>query len=268
MSEPDDTIKTGDYDTTINVIGGLKDFTSIFKAIESNFNPGDSVKDLVLQRNAFDLRTERSRIRVERAIKRAFLQFYSQDHEDLVQSVFQTNVPLHERELILFWQFALNNKLFREISIHVFSKTYFSGRTGLSKDDIMAYLKEFLNQNKKLHLNWSENTINTLSTKYLNLMTKLSFLEGARTKSFRHITSSTESLILFLYFAKLIDPVSNNILKNEMLLLSFVAPNDITERLKKLSLKGFFNMNFNGVALNIEFSHSYKGICDVLYNRA
>ena len=37
-------------------------------------------------------------------------------------------------------------------------------------------------------------------------------------------------------------------------------------RLKKLSLKGFFNMDFNGVALNIELTHSHEGICDALYN--
>ena len=41
---------------------------------------------------------------------------------------------------------------------------------------------------------------------------------------------------------------------------------DSQDRLKTLSLKGFFNMNANGVALNIELIHSYKGICDVLYN--
>ena len=39
------------------------------------------------------------------------------------------------------------------------------------------------------------------------------------------------------------------------------------ERLKKLSLKGYFNMDFNGVELNIELTHSYKGICDVLSAR-
>jgi hypothetical protein len=128
-------------------------------------------------------------------------------------------------------------------------------------------LKEFLNLNKQLQLSWSESTIKTLSTKYLNLMTKLNFLEGARSKSFRHITSSSESLILFLYLARLIDPGSDNILKNEMLPLSFVASDDVKDRLKKLSIKGYFNMNYNGVALNIELKHSYKGICDVLYHR-
>ncbi|MGZ4042325.1 MAG: BrxA family protein, partial [Bacteroidia bacterium] len=43
---------------------------------------------------------------------------------------------------------------------------------------------------------------------------------------------------------------------------------DIRDRLKRLSLKGFFNMDFNGVALNIELTHSYKEICDVLYNKS
>ena len=84
-------------------------------------------------------------------------------------------MPLSERELVLFWQFALNNRLFREISYQVYIKAYMSGRSGLSKDDITAYLKEFVSHNKELKLNWSENTINTLSTKYLNLMTKLNF---------------------------------------------------------------------------------------------
>ena len=96
-------------------------------------------------------------------------------------------------------------------------------------------------------------------------MTKLNFLEGARTKSFRHITLSAESLVLFLYFAKLYNPKNNNILTNNMLPLSFLTVDEIRQRLKKLSLKGFFNMNFNGVDLNIELIHSYKGSCDVLY---
>jgi len=177
------------------------------------------------------------------------------------------NVLLPEKDLILFWQFALSNRLFREISCKVFIKVYFSGRSILSKDDLIAYLKEFLSQNKRLNLKWSENTINTLSTKYLNLMTKLNFLEGARIKSFRHIRTSAEALVLFLYFARLHDPENSNILKNDMLPLSFVTLEDLRERLKKLSLKGYFNMNFNGFTLNIELTHSFKGICDVLFNR-
>ena len=265
MFELSNTNKLGNYDTSINVIGGLRDISVIYKAIESHFNEKDTLNDLISGRNEFNLRTEKSRMRIEKAIEVSFLRFKNQDHSDLIKSIFSGNTHIQEKGLILFWQFALCNRLFYDISTQVFIKAYFSGRTHLSKNDIIAYLKEFLAQNKPLNLKWSEITINTLATKYLNLMTKLNFLEGARTKSFRHITLSAESLVLFLYFAKLYNPKNNNILTNNMLPLSFLTVDEIRQRLKKLSLKGFFNMNFNGVDLNIELIHSYKGICDALY---
>jgi hypothetical protein len=256
------------YDTSINVIGGLRDISAIYKAIDVFFREGDSLDDLVSDRNELTLRTERSRIRVKNAIKTSFLQFRSQDHLDIIRSFFMRDDLPPERDLLLFWQYALSNRLFREISSQVFMKAYYSGRAGLDKNDIIAYLKEFLNQNPQLDLKWSENTIHTLATKYLNLMTKLQFLEGARLKTFRHIRLSGDALVLFLYFARLYDPENTNILKNEMLPLAFVAPEDLQGRLKKLSLKDYFNMNFNGVELNIELTHGYKGICDVLYHRS
>lgn len=254
------------YNTAINVIGGLKDCNVIFKAIDSHFSQFDSLKDLVNQRNEFNLRTERSRTRIEREVRKAFLQFENEDHCELIHGIFSDRVPLRDKELVLVWQFSLNNVLFREITSKVFIKTYLSGRASISKEDITAYLKEFLLQNEALQIEWSENTINTLSSKYLNLMSKLGFLTTGRVKSFIHVRPSSEAQILFLYFAKLFPASGNNILINELLPLSFIPQEDIQDRLKKLSLKGFFNMNFNGVALNIELIHSYKGVCDVLYN--
>jgi len=267
MIAASDQNNPGDYDTTINVIGGLKDVGVIYKVIGSYFSEGDSPKELILDRNEFNLRTERSQDRVERAIRRTFLNFISQEHEDLCGRFFVADQFRPEKEMLLFWQFALINRLFREISTRVFVKSYFAGRAGISKDDIIAYLKEFLSQNKQFELQWSESTIDTLATKYLNLMTKLNLLDGARIKSFRHIRTSDEALALFLYFARLYEPNNRNILKNEMLPLSFVAREDILERLKRLSIKGFFEMSYNGVDLNIDLTHSYKGICDVLYHR-
>jgi hypothetical protein len=268
MIESSNINELSEYDTTINVIGGLRDLGVIYKAIEAYFSEADSLRNLISGRNELNLRTERSRTRIEKAIEVAFLRFKNQDHEDLFKGFFNRSAIPQDRELILFWQFSLSNRLFREISSGVFIKIYFSGRTSLSKDDINAYLKEFLNQNKHLNLNWSKNTIDTLSTKYLNLMTKLNFLEGMRTKSYGHIRTSEESLVLFLYFARLHDPQNRNILKSDLLLLSFVAPEDLLERLKKLSMKGFFDMSFNGIDLNVELTHSYKGICDAVYNRS
>ena len=266
MEQLDNTTELGVYNTAINVIGGLRDCGVIFKAINSYFSQSDSLKELVNQRNEFNLRTEKSRTRIEREVRKAFLQFKNENHQELIQGIFSDRVPLQDKELVLVWQFALNNRLFREITSRVFVKTYYSGRASISKDDIMAYLKEFLRQNESLQISWSENTINTLSTKYLNLMSKIGFLSTGRVKSFRHIRPSSEAQVLFLYFAKLFSPNTGNILTNELLPVSFIPSEDIQDRLKKLSLKGFFNMNFTGVALNIELTHSYKGICDALYN--
>jgi len=255
------------YDTSINVIGGLKDCSVIYKAIESYFNENDSVHDLIGKRNEFNLRTDRSRTRIESAIRSSFLSFKNKKHQELFKELFSEKYSISEKELFLFWQFSLSNRLFREISTNVFLKTYFSGRIGLSKDDIIAYLKDFLSRNKKLKLDWSENTIETIATKYLNFMIKLNLLEGTRIKTFRHVRMSAESLVIFLYIAKLQNPKRKNILKNEILSLSFIPAEDIPERLKKLSMKDYFKFDYNGVSLNIELIHNFKGICDVLYNR-
>lgn len=266
MPEASNKNNHGDYDTAINIIGGLKDCNILSKVIASHFNEDDTLNDLITETNEFNIRTEKSRVRIKKAINSVFLQFKNEHHQDLIKTIFIDNAKPLEKELMLFWHFSLNNRLFREISTTVFSKAYYSGRIGLSKDDIIAYLKALLAQNKSLNLNWSETTISTLATKYLNFMTKLNFLEGGRNKSFRHIKPTAQSIVLFLYLAKLHDPENNNILTNDLLPLSFVALEDIQDRLKKLSLKGYFNMNFNGVALNIELTHSYKGICDAIFN--
>jgi hypothetical protein len=259
------TTEPDDYNTAVNVIGALRDCGVIFKAMDSHFSESDLLNQSVHQRDEFNVRTEKSRARIELAIRKTFLQFDNQDHRNLLQGIFDNEVPLRDKELVLLWQFALNNRLFREISIKVFAKIYYSGRANISKDDITAYLKEFLSLNSSLRNRWSETTVNTLSTKYLNLMTKLNFVTAGRTKSFRHVKASSEAQVLFLYFAKLFNPTQNNLLISEFLPLSFVPSQDIMERLKKLSLKGFFDMSFNGVALNIELTHSYKGIADALY---
>jgi hypothetical protein len=256
----------GVYNTDINIIGSLKDCSVIIKAIASNFDESDSVDELMNERNEFNLRTDKSRKRIEASVNKSFLQFKNQDHEDLIKAIFSDRVPQQDKELALLWQFALNNQLFLDLTSHVFVKNYYSGRIGISKDDIIAYLKEFISQNKSLDISWSENTINIIGAKYLNLMSKLGFLNTGRDKTFKHIRPSSEVQVLFLYFANLYAPNQKNILTNDFLPIGFIHSDDLQARLKKLSLKGFFNLTFNGVDLNIELTHSYKGICDALYN--
>jgi len=253
------------YDTSINIIGGLRDMGVIFKAVAAHFDDEDSLHDLIIGRNGFDLRTEKSKKRVLSAVEIAFLDFLNDDHEAMFRTIFSSSYQVANKEIILFWQYALLNRLFREISTNVFAKYYLSGKTQISKDDIIGYLKELLAENNELASRWSETTVQTISTKYLNIMNKLGFVEGSRVRTYRHITIADETLVLFLYFSRLYD-TKKNILKNGFLPLAFVNSDDLLARLKKLSLKNYFDMNFNGIDLNIELRHSYSGICDVLYN--
>jgi hypothetical protein len=265
MKETNYNSSTSTYNTSLNILGGLRDSDVIIKAMNSYFDQTDSLNELVKNRNELNLRTERSRDRVERAVRREFLNFRNSEHEMLMQQLVQKDIPLKDKELILLWQLALNNRFFREITAGVFVNTYYSGRATISKQDIIAYIKEFITSDEIHGPNWSEKTVNTLSTKYLNLMSKLNFLSEGRVKSFHHIRPSSQAQALFLYFAKLYSPDVRNLLTNEFLPLIFMPKDDLQDRLKKLSMKGWFDMNYNGIALNIDLTHSYKEICHVLY---
>jgi len=254
------------YNITLNVIGSLRDCGVVYRAIEAYFSRDDSFDALIFERNEFILRTERSRTRIARAVNETFLRFLNDDHKDLIGSIFTSQSPIEPKQMILFWQFALTNRLFFDISANVFVPTYFSGRMTLPKDDIIAYLKEFLSKEQGKTLGWSENTINTIATKYLNFMTKLNLLTGSRNKKFQHIQVSKDLLAIFLYFAKLSDPTCVNLFNNTFLPLAFISQTSLVERIKRISQKGLVAMSYDGVYLKVEFTHSYKGICDALHH--
>jgi len=254
------------YDTVIKDIAGLKDYSLIFHILEAYFNEPDSTGTLINDENEFDIRTIKTRTKVNWAINKSILQFVSEDHRDLASKIFQGRIPQQDKKFAFLWHFCLNNRLFREITINVFTKVYFSGRAQISKENIIAYIKDISNRNDPTKPSWSEDTIYRLATKYLSLMTKFDFVTSGRIKSFNHIRPTTEAQVLFIYFAKLHAPNLTNILDNELLPTVFIVTEDLQSRFKKLSLKGYFNMSFNGLALNIELTHSHKEICDALYS--
>lgn len=254
-----------EYDTSINVLGGLDSTIVLFQGLECiRENPEGGEIDVKKWLRG-NLRSEKSLLRIERMMRTVLLTFKSSQHRDLLRSFFSDLVPAQDREIVLFWHLVLNSRLFREISTRVFAKAYFSGRAVLSKDDVVGYLKEFLAKNKELGLEWSESTITTLATKYLNFMTKLNLLTGARRKAFRPIRLSGEALTLFLYLSSIHQPEQRNIFTHELLPLCFIPPGDLAARLKKLSTRGAFTMEFNGVALNIDLTLPYGELPHVLY---
>ena len=268
-SQPDSKVNPIDsYDTTIKDIAGLKEYEGIFEAIRLFFDEGESGVDRLVQiENRFDIRTEKGRAKVGWALKGGFLQFRNADHQNLVQRLFSDLVPVPDQNLFLLWQFSLNNRLVRELIADVFVGIYFSGRASISQNDLIGFIKEVIsNKTGKADKDWAEETIYRIATKFLSLMTKLGFVSTGRVKKFEYVRPSTEAQVIFLYYAKLFAPDHSDILTNPFLSLSFIAKEDIQERMKKLSMKDYFRMNFNGVALKIELTHSYEEICHVLYN--
>lgn len=255
-----------EYNTAIKDIAGIKDYSLIFNIINIHFSAPESTSSKITDDNEFDIRASKTRTKVSWAINKSILQFVSKEHRDLVSKAFHENVPLQDKKFAFLWHFCLNNRLFREITIEVFTKVYFSGRAQISKEDIIAYIKDVSGNHNAGKLGWSEETVYRLATKYLSLMTKFDFVSAGRVKSFNHIRPTPEALVLFIYFSNLFSPEAKNIFENELLPASFIAKEDIQDRFKKLSMKGFFDMSFNGVALNIELTHSHKDICDALYS--
>ena len=256
------------YDTTIKDIAGIKDYSDIFRVLESYFLNEGSVEELIIRKNIFDIRTEKGREKVTWAITNTILSFVSDDHKSLIHSIFKKpNIPTPDKNFILLWQLCINNKLIKEITCDVFIKTCYSGRATISSDDIIGYIKEKLNDSQSsLQKDWAEDTIYRIATKYLSLMTKLGFVSSGRIKSFEPIRMSQEAQTLFLYFTKALSPNTSNLYSSEILPLLFIPQEDLLHRLKKLSSKGLFNISFNGVTLNVELIHPQTEICDVLYH--
>lgn len=253
-----------EYNTTIKDIAGIGDITLLYDFLSDQNSLSDNSETLQSTTITLGVRTEKTTSKVLWAIKKTLLVYYGEEHKELIIDLFSKNIPSEDKAFIFFWHFSLMNKLFRDISVNVFSTVYYSGRVSISQDDIIPYIKEI--KGKSGQPLWSDSTIYRLATKYLSLMTKLNFVETGRIKYFKNIRPSSEAQILFLYFAKLYTQDASNILNNKLLPLSFIPIEDLNNRLKKLSIKGFFNMNFNGVNLNIELTHNYKRICDALYN--
>lgn len=266
MSEANKAAFNDIYNTTIKDIGGIKDLSALLEVFHNYFSAPDLISDKIIGSNSFNIRSEKTRKKIYWAVNNTILQFLNDDHFAFAENIFTSNIPFDDKKFAFFWHYSLNNRLFREISIEVFAKIYFSGRAAIKKDDIIAFMREKKVGYNAINTPWSEETYYRIATKYLNLLTKMDLVSEGRVKMFKDIKLSSEACVLFLYFTKIFSPENNNILNNELLPLSFISLEDIQGRLKKLSIKGLFDLNFNGVVLNIELIHSYKGICNVLYD--
>lgn len=248
------------YNTDINLIGGIPDYELIYKAIELFSKDEKRLETLIINDNQFNFRTEKSRKRFLSAIYSAFLNFKDENHKKLLIYLFNSNISLQSKQFILFWQFISTNALFLEITRDVFLKAYYSGRVSLPKDDIVAYIKYLIFTKDELKGRWSESTINTIASKYLTVLKKLNLVDGTSKKTFKHIQLSNEELLIFIYFVKILEPENPNILTSKYIDFSFVPKDSFLNKVKQLAKKDLFEMSYNGEQLKIELNKPYQGI--------
>jgi len=255
------------HNTDINIIGSIPDYHLLIKALPILVNNKVLLEKILVEDNEFNFRTEKSRKRFLSAINSAFIfediDFNKYNSELL--GVFENDNK--SQLVILFWLFSLKNTLFFELNRDVFFKYYYQGRAVLPKEDIVAFLKELLYNNKELRGKWSEITIETIASKYLTVLKKFGLLEGVQKKHFNNIRISNELLAVFIHLYKKISNRSTNVLEDDFTQFSFVAENNLLERLKKIAKKDWIKMKYSGTALSVEPVFDKNNIKDGIFRR-
>ena len=148
----------------------------------SHLETGATAEELVIEKDAFDMRTEKGIKKVAWSFDRLFLKFRSDEHKLITKVVFNEEIPSVDKNFFLLWQLCLNDRLIREITSEIFVKTFCSGRVSISQDDIIGYVKNNI-ITAESSPDWSEETNYRIAVRFLNLMTKLGFVSTGRRRS-------------------------------------------------------------------------------------
>ncbi|MFC1731453.1 BrxA family protein [candidate division KSB1 bacterium] len=254
--------------TDINVIASIPDFELLFRALElaANDNYKRDLKDLIIGNNVFNLRTEYSKVRFVTVAKTSYLKFQNDDHKVLITSLFRCEGLGSIKQLVLFWQLAINNKLFFLITKDVFLKLYFQGRIGIPKDELLAYLK-YLAESYPEIKSWSASTHERIASKYLTFMKRIGLLEGSQKKVFRYIRTDTPSFVYFIYLAKAVYPEVRNIFDTPLFDFCLMSQESFMDWVRQIKLMEYFNITTDGNKILIELKVNFEDIVNVLSNR-
>lgn len=256
------------YSTNINVIGSIPDIDMIINIISNYAHGGKSkhIKDIFFNQNIYDIRTRKSRSRFLRAINGVFLQFKSSDHQTVVYSLFSKPNLSSLKKTALFFQLAINDKLFYELSKNVFLELYFAGRLSVDKSEFTSYIYDLRDKNTDIE-NWSDSTIKIVASKYLTLLKKLDLVKGTLKKEFKHIIPEDKTIVYVIYLVHSLGDKNFDILKNPYIPFLMLRQQNLIERLKKIALSDFFEISTLGYDLKIDLKYSYEEIVNVIAER-
>src|SRR5690606_38439191 len=128
------------------------------------------------------IKTNKSVKRVEKAIKATLIQNKKPELETIIRQAIKSNTTSAETLLLLVSKDSVDHELVIHLNDKVFFPAFYSGRVSLENDEAVACMKDLKEAEDALK-KWSENTIKATASKYLTLLEKFGFVEGAMSKA-------------------------------------------------------------------------------------
>lgn len=218
--------------SNINILGGFEDFYKIPDWLSSG-----SV--------SFNERTEASSKRYLSAVHQTFNQFQS----DQVKQLFLAGVGAkgfseEAKKRIMTLQFTAVDPLFQLLFTSCFVPIVQSGRTAITKNDVIAFLDDKI-KTGTLTANWTRETIDTVSRKFLSVLKKLGFLNGKVKKGLADVYIGSDFLIFFHYWLQAFDETSN-VLSSRFFPMLMVSKEKYIFLLKQEVIRAKIDWSYSG----------------------
>lgn len=245
--------------TDINIVGSIPNYDFIIEIIKmrAKGESNEEIKDKIVNQNIFEIRTKYSRTRFLTAIKNTFLKFATLNHEKFLLKLSETADNNHIKNNVLYFQFAINNRLFTLITINVFRKKLFDGAINFTKKDVEEYIFQLADKHEFIR-ELPVNTIKTISYKYLTIMTKFGFLEGHKKKIFKSQIPDIKDLLFSIYLLQSIGIPSDKIYNHELMDLWLIEDSMKDEIIKNAALRNLIEYSSSGKKVNLKCNLSLE----------
>lgn len=236
------------YDSTVNIVGGIPDFSNMIDYINQNFGMTPSEDNFVF-------RTAKATSRFKKAISDGFISFTSEDHRNHFLRALQSQEYSNEEKfIILFWQFLYCNPLFQDTTANVYTRLLNAGRTTIETDDVKAYLVH-LRKTCPDDMPFSDSTLQTIASKYLTVLKKFGLAEG-HNKKFLKVPHISSKLFVYLVKNALLAYPDCATLDNPLFRFSFLDQQSMIDRLKTIDYIPIWDITQIGNDVTISLKQS------------
>lgn len=236
------------YNSSINVMGSIPDYTSMIEYIIEEYTGMRS------ECKSFQFRTTKSLNRFIKAINDAVLVFHSERHKKLFYEALVTDTfSENDKLLLVFWQMLYGNQLAFDITAEVFMKAVYQGKSSLDTNDIYGYVRHLKEENPD-ELNWSEATLKIIGSKYLTAMKKFGLATGNLRKEIQYPIIGDALFVYFIQWCQMVYP-DDRTLHNPFMQFAFFEEAALINRLKKIEFMPYWDITQLGNEVTIDLKN-------------